>query len=75
MANIKNLGKQIIKAPESAGVEIDRKSLGEKGADQTPRTAGAGNKASPAAEPFPKRRSDAPPVSGKTPRPTDKPGE
>lgn len=78
MASIKNLGKQIIKEPASAGVEIERKGLGDKGAGQitaSPTSAGAANKANPAVDPFTERRSDARPVSGKAPRPTDKSGE
>jgi len=73
MASIKNLNKAIIKEPESAGAEIERKNPGDKVA---PKTAGAPNgKASSSADPFSNRRSDARPVSGKTPRPTEKPGE
>ncbi len=76
MGSIKNLNKAIIKDPESAGAKIERKNPSDKDAGGAPKTAGAANgKASPSTDPFSNRRSDARPVSGKTPRPTEKPGE
>jgi len=79
MASIKNLNKALVKEPESAGAKIERKNPSDKDAGEAPvapKTAGAPNaKASSSAEPFSNRRSDARPVSGKTPRPTEKPGE
>ena len=79
MASIKNLNKAIIKEPESAGAEIERKNPSDKDDGEAvvaPKTAGAPNgKASSSADPFSNRRSDARPVSGKTPRPTEKQGE
>lgn len=79
MAKIKNLNAAIAWEPETAGVEIQRKSPGGKDARQasaSPTTAGApptGN--IPLADPFPARQGDARPVAGKTPRPTNRPGE
>jgi hypothetical protein len=78
MAKIKNLGATIVREPETAGAKIERKGLNGSDEDQPspiPKTAGAspGNK-SPLAEPFPARQSDARPVAGKTPRPTDRLG-
>jgi hypothetical protein len=79
MASIKNLNKAILKEPEAAGTRVERqdsvdKEFGE--APVTPKTAGpAGGKISPSPDPFSNRRRDARPVSGKSPRPTDKPGE
>ncbi|QND66671.1 hypothetical protein HB777_24025 [Mesorhizobium loti] len=79
MANIKNLPDAIVKEPEPAGVEIQRKSSGAKDASQapvSPKTAGAPPKSkSLLADPFLARQSEARPVAGKTPRPTDRPGE
>ena len=79
MASIKNLNKAIIKEPTSAGAKIERKNPSDKDAGEAavaPKTAGAPNgKASSSADPFLNRRSDARPASGKTPRPTEKPGE
>jgi len=79
MARIKNLGAAIVREPERAGARIERRGLNASDEDQaspTPKTAGASpeNK-SPLAEPFPARQSDARPVAGKTPRPTDRPGK
>jgi len=79
MASIKNLNKAIIKEPESAGAEIERKNPGDKDTGEAAfaaKTVSAPNgKASSSADPFSNRRSDARPVSGKTPRPTEKQGE
>ncbi|QKC86612.1 hypothetical protein [Mesorhizobium sp. NZP2077] len=79
MAKIKNLNAAIAKEPETAGVEIERKDTGAKDSRQTavnPKTAGASAKANrPLADPFPAKQSDARPGAGKTPRPTDNPGE
>jgi hypothetical protein len=78
MAKIKNLGAAIVREPERAGAKIERKDLsGNDGqAPSNPKTAGASSKEkSPLADPFPARQSDARPVAGKSPRPTDKPGE
>lgn len=79
MAEVKNLNDAIVRQPEGAGVEIERKSSSATEASQarvSPKMAGAAGKdAGPLADPFSKRRSDARPVSGRTPRPTDKSGE
>jgi len=79
MAKIKNLGAAIAREPDRAGAKIERKGLNGSDEDQasaTPQTAGASPKnKSPLAEPFPARRSDARKAAGKTPRPTDRPGE
>jgi len=79
MAKIKNLNAAIAKEPEAAGVEIQRKNPGTNDSGQapaSPKTAGAPPKrASALADPLTTRRSDARPVAGKTPRPTDTPGE
>lgn len=79
MAKIKNLGAAIVREPERAGAEIERKGLNGSDEDQgspTPKTAGASPKnKSRLAEPLPARQIDARPVAGKTPRPTDRPGE
>ena len=78
MAKIKNLSDAIVKEPETAVAEIERKNLSGKTASQmplTPKTAGASPKDnSTPVDPFPARQSDARPVAGKTPRATDKPG-
>ena len=69
--------RRIIKEPESAGAEIERKNPGDKDTGEAAvaaKTVSAPNgKAS--SSPLSNRRSDARPVSGKTPRPTEKPGE
>ena len=78
MAKIKNLGAGIVREPERAGAKIERKDLSGSDSQAPPnsKTAGASSKEkSPLANPFPARQSDARPVAGKTPRPTEKSGE
>lgn len=79
MAKIKNLNDAIVREPEAADTEIQRTGLSGKDdgpAPHAPKTAYAPPKdKSPLPEPFPGRQSDARPVAGKTPRPTDKPRE
>ena len=58
MARIKNLSDAIVKEPETAGAEIERKNL--SGKDANPADLA--------------RQSYARPLAGKTPRPTDKLG-
>ena len=71
--------RRIIKEPESAGAEIERKNPGDKDTGEAAvaaKTVSAPNgKASSSADPLSNRRSDARPASGKTPRPTEKAGE
>lgn len=78
MGKITNLGAAIAREPETVGAKIERKGLNgsEEEAPPTPNAADAIPKnKSPLAEPFPARPSDARPVAGKTPCPTDRPGE
>jgi hypothetical protein len=79
MARIKNLNDGIVREPEAAGAEIERKDPSGKEAGQaptSPKTTGAPPKSnSGLADALPARQSDARPVAGKTPRPTDKPGD
>ena len=79
MASIRNLNKALVREPKSAGAEIERKNLTDKDAGEAPvapKTAGTATwKANSCTDPFSNRRNDARPVSGKTPRPTEKPGE
>ena len=76
MASIRNLNKALVREPKSAGAEIERKNSTDKDAGEAPvapKTAGtATRKANSSTDPFSNRRSDARPVSGKTPRPTDR---
>lgn len=75
MAKVRNLNKAIVKEPEVAGVEIERKSPKVYEASEAPvapKTAGTRpNRESPLTEPFPARQTAARPGAGETPRPTD----
>lgn len=79
MAKIKNPADGIVREPETAGAEIERKGSSEVDAvpaQASPKTAGAPpDEERPLPDPFTARQSDARPVAGKTPRPTDQPGE
>lgn len=79
MAKIKNLGAAIVREPEPAGVKIERKGLNDSDEDRasrTPKPAGTSHKNTrPLAGPIPPRQIYARPVDGKTPRPTNRPGE
>lgn len=79
MANIKNLNDAIVREPEAAGAEIERKDLAGNDhgrAPLVPKTAGAPPKDKISLpDPFAVRKSNAGPVAGKTPRSTDKAGK
>ncbi len=79
MARIKNLNNAIVREPVPAGSLIERKDVAGQDSARASASldmAGAADKkASRGTDPFPSRRSDARQVSGKTPRPTDRPGE
>ncbi|MER8456255.1 hypothetical protein NKJ87_04550 [Mesorhizobium sp. M0027] len=69
----------IVREPEVAGTEIERKDITGKDSSEAPvnpKTSGAPEESKdPLPDPFAGRKSDAPREAGKTPRPTDKPGE
>ena len=79
MAMIKNPDDAIVREPDAAGAKIERKGSNATDpvvAPASPKTAGAApDEERPLPDPFAARQSDARPVTGKTPRPTDKPGE
>lgn len=68
-----------VQKPETEGLPHKRRdetNTDKGGAPVAPDTSGEGKPADkPLPDPFPGRRSDAPGEAGKTPRPTDKPGE
>ena len=79
MATIKNPDDGIVREPEAAGAKIERKESNAIDAvpvPASPKTAGAApEEERPFPDPFAARQSDARPMTGRTPRPTDKPGE
>jgi hypothetical protein len=78
MATIKNPDEGIVREPEAPGAKIERKpsAVDADPAPANPKTAGAApDDERPLPDPFAARQSDARPMAGKTPRPTDKPGE
>lgn len=79
MATIKNPDDGIAREPEAAGAKIERKesgSIDDAPGPASPKTAGAAPEDKrPLSDPFTARQSDARPMAGKTPRPTDESGE
>ena len=78
MATVKNHSKAILKEPESAGAKVERKNPPDRNSLsnlQSPLRRQAQTTKQALRPPFSNRRSDAPSVSGKTTRPTDRSGE
>ncbi|WP_164482299.1 hypothetical protein [Mesorhizobium sp. Root695] len=75
MAKIKNFGAPIVREPETAGAWVERKAHSDSDDGQVPPNPVASPKSkSLLVDPFPARQSDAR-VAGKTPRPSEKPGD
>ncbi|MER8430098.1 hypothetical protein [Mesorhizobium caraganae] len=76
MAEIKNVNRAVVKEPEAADAPKGAGTQDSDRAPASPTTAGAIDKnIRGVKDPFAARRSGARPVAGKTPRPSERPGE